>query len=172
VRLLMISQAAVGAPGPPAAGDGSVLSEAARGRASEVGRTLPRPRAAFSSPAAAAVETAAALGLSAAVIEQLRDWEPSAESAAGLLVRAEAWLEAQQATQGTRAAVTHGAVICAVVAVAIEAPAAFGRIDVAPCSVTELSFREGHWHLAHVNWEPALLHIPQRRGRRRSKGPA
>jgi broad specificity phosphatase PhoE len=64
--------------------------------------------------------------------------------------------------------VTHVAVIRAAVLLVLRAPAdAFDAIGVAPCSVTVLGFREGRWHLAHLSWEPTLLHIPQRRGRRR-----
>jgi broad specificity phosphatase PhoE len=167
VRLMLISQAVSARPG-----DRGELSEGGRARVAELGRMLPQPRAAFTSSAVGAVQTAEALGLSAKAIDDLRDWDPAAETVEDLLARVGDWLDGQANASGTRAAVTHGAVIRAAIAVAVGTPSAFDRIDVAPCSVTELSFRERRWRLAHVNWEPALLHIPQRRGRRRPKGPA
>ena len=149
------------------------LTEGARARAAEIGRVLPRPRVAFTSPAAAAVETAEALGLSASVATELRDHDPDSESLDALIERVGGWLGVRKIDGGTSAAITHVAVVRAAVVFALAAPAQrAASIDVASCSVTELSFREDRWHVAHVNWEPALLHIPQRRGRRRPKGPA
>jgi broad specificity phosphatase PhoE len=172
MRLLLISHAAVG--GGRAGEVAEVgLTEGARARAAEVGRLLPRPRVAFTSPAAAAVQTAQALGLSATEASDLRDHDPGRESLDALLERVGRWLGVRRIDSGTSAAVTHVAVVRAAVVLAIGAPVeGAASIDVAPCSVTELSFREDRWHLAHVNWEPALLHIPQRGGRRRPKGAA
>jgi len=196
VRLLLIAHAATGAGA--ASGDGD-LTAGARARAAEVGRLLPRPRSAFTSPAPCARQTAAALGVSATVAGALADWDlgrfagrpPAAlhaeapdavgawrtdpawaghggESLDALLARAAGWLALHESDPGTVAAVTHAAVVRAAVVVALPAaPRSFWTIDVAPCSVTELSRRDARWHVARVNWEPALLHIPQRRGRRR-----
>jgi broad specificity phosphatase PhoE len=158
VRLLLISHAAGTAAG---------LSEGARARAADIGRALPRPRAAFTSPAPEAVQTSEALGLIATIDPELRD------DGDDVAARAQRWLDRHRRHSGTIAAVTHAAVIRAAVAVALGTPVANARaVDIAPCSVTELSFRDDHWQLAHVNWEPALLHIPQRRGRRRPRRPA
>jgi hypothetical protein len=158
VRLLLIGHAASASPG-------------ALARAAELGRSLPRPRIVMSGPEIEAVQTARALGMEVTEIPELHGWQPEGESVDELLARVREWLSTQQDSSGTRAAVTDPAVVRAAVAVALVAPTAFGRIDVAPCSVTELSFRDGRWQLAHVNWEPALLHIPQRRGRRRAPTP-
>ncbi len=171
MRLLLISQAAV-AGSREATRETASLSEAALARAAELGRLLPTPRVAYCSPARPALETASALGLRAEVVDELRDRDRATESGAEVVARVCAWLGTQSGAQGTRAAVTHAAVIGAAVAAALDAPRASGRVDIAPCSVTELSFRVGSWHIAHLNWEPALLHIPQRRGRRRSRPPA
>jgi broad specificity phosphatase PhoE len=162
VRLLLISHAAASA--------GQDLSEAARGRAAEVGRALPSARAAFTSAAPVAVQTAEALGLHSCPDLALGDWPEHDEPIAELFGRVGEWLRLRRDEQGTRAAVTHVAVIRAAVVLALEIPARrFDAIDVAPCSVTVLSYRESHWRVDRLNWEPALLHIPQRRGRRRHK---
>jgi broad specificity phosphatase PhoE len=203
VRLLLIALAAT-AGAAAVLGADSDLSPEARARAAGLGRLLPQPRAAFSSPARCALQTADALDLRATAVAGLADWDlgrfagwtigalraeraeevrawqadpgwagHGGESLDDLLARATAWLTARQDDRGTVAAVTHGAVIraAAVVALAVV-PRTFWALDVAPCSVTELSRRDGRWHLARLNWEPALLHIPQRRGRRRHRAPA
>jgi broad specificity phosphatase PhoE len=162
VRLLLISHAAASA--------GQDLSEAARGRAAEVGRALPSARAAFTSAAPVAVQTAEALGLRPSPDPRLSDWREHDQSIAELIGRVGEWMRLRRDEQGTRAAVTHVAVIRAAVVLALEVPVRrFDAIDVAPCSVTVLSCREGHWRVDRLNWEPALLHIPQRRGRRRPR---
>jgi len=112
--------------------------------------------------------------------EDVRAWqadpawaEHGGESLDDVLARTMAWLEGREDDRGTVAAVTHSAVIRAAVVIALAVvPGTFWALDVAPCSVTELSRRDGRWHLARLNWEPALLHIPQRRGRRRHRAPA
>jgi broad specificity phosphatase PhoE len=149
VRVLLVAHAATR--------DG-VLPAAARSRVAELGRLLPRARAAFSSPAQAARETAAALGLAVTLDDALAD--PA---------RVSEWLAGQQLAEGTRTAVTHPDVIRAAVVLALGAPAASSSlIDVPPLAVTELTPRDGRWRLAHVNWEPALFHVPHRRARRRA----
>jgi broad specificity phosphatase PhoE len=168
MRLLLISHAATSGSAHPEIAGGT-LSDAAVARATEVGRALPQARAAFTSAAPAAVETAQALGLTPCPDPELRDQEAN-EPLAALIERVETWLARREGEQGTRAAVTHVAVIRAAVLQAMGAPARqFGALDIAPCSVTVLSFREDHWRLVRLNWEPALLHIPQRRSRRRPK---
>jgi broad specificity phosphatase PhoE len=169
VRLLLISQAAASEDDADAE---RMLGPAALARAADLVRLLPRPRTVFSGPAPAAVQTAAALGLAVTVVEELHGWDPEAEAPDELIARMRAWLDGRAGARGTQAAVADAASIRAAVAAAVEAPSIFGRLDIASCSVTELSFRDGRWHLAHVNWEPALLHIPQRRGRRRARRPA
>src|SRR5689334_19227816 len=149
-----------------------MLGPAALARAADLVRLLPRPRAVFSGPGTAAVQTARALGLAVTVVEELREWDPESEAPDELIARMRLWLDGYAGAHGTQAAVADPASIRAAVAAAVAAPSLFGRLDIAPCSVTELSFRGGRWHLAHVNWEPALLHIPQRRGRRRARRPA
>ena len=149
------------------------LSDAALGRSREVGRMLPPPRAAWTSPAPWARQTAEALGLDAIVDDDLADWKAGlvgAESERDFVARVGRWLTGREGGRGTLAAVTHATVVRACVTKALGVPAAGAPlIDIAPCSVTELSFRAPRWHLAHVNWEPALLHIPRRRAPRRAK---
>jgi broad specificity phosphatase PhoE len=166
MRLLLISHAAVPREHDPTQLGG--LSAAALARASEVGRALPQARAAFTSAAPAAVQTAEALGLTPCPDPALADWQ--AGELDELLQRVSTWLALRQGEQGTRSAVTHVAVIRAAVLSVLSAPSErFDSIDVAPCSVTALSFREDQWRLDRLNWEPALLHIPQRRSRRRPR---
>jgi broad specificity phosphatase PhoE len=173
VRLLLIGHAAMGGGGRGGESAEAGLTEGARARAAEIGRLLPRPRVAFTSPSAVAVQTAQAIGLSATVASELREHDPDSESLDALIDRVGGWLGARRTDSGTSAAVTHVAIVRMAVVLAIAAPVeGASSIDVAPCSVTELSFRGDRWHLAHVNWEPALLHIPQRRGRRRPKASA
>ena len=165
MRLLLVVHAAMPEPGTAAAGGD--LPVAAAARVAALGRMLPRPRAAFTSPAPAARQTAAALGLDAAVEAALAD-RGAGEAEDDLLGRVDAWLEVQREAEGTRAAVTHAAVVRAAIAAALGIPPdAAGRIDVAPLAVTDLIRQAGRWRLAHVNWEPALIHVPQRRARRR-----
>jgi broad specificity phosphatase PhoE len=164
VRLLLVSHAATGGAGSR----DRELTPAARARATVIGQAIPRPRVAFTSPAASARATAEAISVAARPVQALADWDAGgAEDLDDLIERVGDWLTTQAGERGTVAAVSHVAVIRAAVLVALDAPAAaFGSIEVAPCSVTELRARDGAWQLTRVNWEPALLHIPQRRGRR------
>lgn len=159
MRVLLVAHAATR--------DG-VLPDAARSRVAELGRMLPRARAAFSSPAQAARETATVLGLDAVPTDALGD-RYDGEPVGALHARVAAWLAGQQPAVGTRTAVTHPDVVRAAVVLALGAPAAStSLIDVPPLAVTELTPRDGRWRLAHVNWEPALFHVPHRRSRRRA----
>ena len=159
MRVLLVAHAATR--------DG-VLPAAARARVAELGRLLPRARSAFSSPAPAARETAVALGLAAHVADALADLADG-ESVPALHDRVGDWLSSQLGAKGTRTAVTHPSVVRAAVVLALDAPrASSSAIDVPPLAVTELTPRDGRWRLAHVNWEPALFHVPHRRARRRA----
>lgn len=73
------------------------------------------------------------------------------ESIVDLLNRAAAWLDVQSQAEGKVVAVTHAAVIRAIVLHAIKAtPLSFWRIDIAPLSVTTLSGNQGRWSLASI----------------------
>jgi broad specificity phosphatase PhoE len=135
VRVLLVAHAAT---------PHGVLPVAARPRVAELGRMLPKSRAAFTSPSQAARQTAAALGLHALVADALADQRDD-ESVAAFHARVGAWLESQQDTEGTRTAVTHRAVVRAAIVLALGAPpAASLSIDVPPLAVTDLMPRDGH----------------------------
>lgn len=71
------------------------------------------------------------------------------ESIHDLLVRAGRWLHAHPSGPGTTIAVTHPAVVRAIVVAALMAgPAAFWRIDVAPLTQTTLSGGDTRWNVA------------------------
>lgn len=137
-----------------------------------------RGGAAFVSPAVAARQTAEALGLTATADAALGDLDagrwagltlaeiattaPEAlaqwladpgfdghggESRAALGARATAWLAART-TGGQVVAVTHAAVIRAMVLAVLDAPAgAFWRLDIAPLTQTELRHDGRRWAL-------------------------
>lgn len=72
---------------------------------------------------------------------------PGGESVAALRARVGRWLGRCAARGGRVAAVTHPCVIRAALLVALDLPdAGYGRLDVAPLSITRLSWRAG-WHL-------------------------
>lgn len=135
-----------------------------------------RADVALCAPARCCRQTADALGLDAAVEDRLRDldhgrwrgrtldevdpaelraWltDPDAaphggESVAELLARADEWLSSVPLDHSRVVAVTHPAVVKAVVVRAIlSSPASFWRIDVPPLSRTVLSGRPGAWTL-------------------------
>ena len=73
------------------------------------------------------------------------------ESILEVMARVAGWLDAQGATPGRAAAVTHPAVIRAAIVHAIEAsPRSFWRIDVAPLSLATLNGSRGRWTLASI----------------------
>ncbi len=193
-RLVLVRHAATEATRRAVLGGDGPLAGAALQRASALGRALPRPRRAWTSPALCARDTAAAANLDAEVEPALADWDlgswngralddlevgdpegaiawrtdPGAaphggESLTALIARVAAWLDAWPAdARGMHVAVTHSPVICAAVVHVLGAPAGcLWRMDVAPLGVTELKRSTSGWRLGHLNWEPALLHVPR-----------
>jgi broad specificity phosphatase PhoE len=74
------------------------------------------------------------------------------ESLVALLERVREWLVAQAGGSGTAIAITHAGVVKAAVVLALDAPpSAFWRIDIAPCSITELHAHDGRWTVTRVN---------------------
>mgnify|MGYP001098405955 CR=1 FL=1 len=70
------------------------------------------------------------------------------ESIAMLLNRAGSWLDAQAAGRGRTVAVTHAAVVKAMVIHVLSAPAAaFWRVDIGPFSLTEFRHDGRRWAL-------------------------
>ena len=131
--------------------------------------------AAVVSPAAAAMETAAACGLVATSEPRLRDQDfgawaglsfdaipaaalgawlaapergaPGGETLEAVAARVAGWLDEQRAVGGTVQAVTHAMVIRALLARALGiAPAATLGVDIAPLGRVVLSFN-GRWRL-------------------------
>ena len=75
------------------------------------------------------------------------------ESLTALLARVRAWLDgAGGAGRAPRSPITHGGVVKAAVVAALDAPpSAFWRVDVSPCSITELHAHDGRWTVTRVN---------------------
>lgn len=70
------------------------------------------------------------------------------ESIARLLERAGSWLERQAAERGRTVAVTHAAVVRAMILHVLSAPPqAFWRVDIAPLSLTDLRHDGRRWAL-------------------------
>ena len=85
------------------------------------------------------------------------------ESLLGLLERAGSFLHEHQSRTGRLAAVTHGAVIRAVlVDVLRAAPEAFWTLDVAPGAVTELRASGSGWRVSQVNVPSACSSLTRR----------
>lgn len=147
-----------------------------RGRRELTRSTAPVTDRALTAPELRTIETAAALGLSAAVEPLLRDldfgrwtgrtmeevpesglavWLGDPESAPhggesihDLIVRAGTWLTSLMDSPERIVAVTHAAVVRAATLCALGAPAsAFWRVDVRPLAVTRLDGRDGRWNL-------------------------
>jgi len=156
------------------------LDEPLEARALDAARAsnLRPPDHALSDSSARCRQTAAALGLDAAVDDRLTDldtgrwrglgldevdpaelavWttDPAAaphggETVLALVERVRGWLAELPA--GRTAAVTHPAVVRAGLVAALAAdPASFWRIDVPPLCSTSLHGRGGRWTLRHVN---------------------
>lgn len=140
---------------------------------------VPRHARAFSDTTRRTSDTAAALGLSPTPDPALADldlggwtgrdlmdlpvgqvaaWtaDPSAtphggESVLDLLERVGGWLRRVAALPGRTVAITHPAVVRAVVVVALDAnPESFWRIDVPPLTSTGLHAHGGRWALRHA----------------------
>jgi broad specificity phosphatase PhoE len=156
------------------------LDESVEARALDAARAvnLPAPDHAVTDGSARCQQTADALGLHVAVDDRLADldtgrwrglgldevdpadlaaWttDPAAalhggETVLALLERMRSWLAEQPV--GRTVAVTHPAVIRAVLVTALAADlASFWRIDVTPLSTTSLHGQGGRWTLRHVN---------------------
>lgn len=142
--------------------------------------SLRPPHRALHDDTARTEQTAGALGLDATVDPGLADldvgrwrgrsvgelspdalqaWaaDPSAaphggESIEDLLARVARWLTTAATVVGSTVAVTHPAVIRAVLITALQAaPTAFWRIDTPPLTATSLHARNGRWTLRYVN---------------------
>jgi broad specificity phosphatase PhoE len=74
------------------------------------------------------------------------------ESLTAFSTRVGEWLAAEAGGEGCTFAVTHGGVVKAAVAAALDAPPqSFWRIDVEPLSLTELHAHDGRWSLVRAN---------------------
>jgi broad specificity phosphatase PhoE len=74
------------------------------------------------------------------------------ESLRTFVARVAGWLDGQATLDGRAVAITHGGVVKAAVAHALDAPlAAFWRIDVTPLAITELHAHDGRWTVTRVN---------------------
>ncbi len=74
------------------------------------------------------------------------------ESIADLLARVSCWLGEAATVAGSTVAITHPAVIRAVLITALEAaPASFWRIDTPPLTSTSFNARAGRWTLRGAN---------------------
>ena len=102
------------------------------------------------------------LGLDAVQPGQLTRWLTEAdscphdgESIVALIARVRGWLADISRTPGRTVAITHPAVIRAVILNALDAPPkSFWRIDIAPASRTALHFRATAWTLrSAIAWE-------------------
>lgn len=175
LRLTLVAQAATAATRRAAFPDDGAVEAGALRDVAAVAAVLPGRARAWVSPARAAGETAAALGLAAVAEAALADcdygswrgltldavpaaalaaWlaDPGAaphggESLAALCARVAGWLDGDLGG-GPAVAVTNAAVVRAAVLHVLGAPAAaFWRIDVAPLSVTRLQRSGGRWTL-------------------------
>lgn len=76
---------------------------------------------------------------------------PDGESIDALLARVARWMDRVSSQQGRIVAVTHPAVVRAVVIRTLDAPASsFWRVDVPPLTSTSVNFRGGRWTLRSV----------------------
>jgi len=91
--------------------------------------------------------------------EELHRWctDPAAaphggESVNGLLQRVDGWLQQVTALPGRTVAVTHPAVVRAVLITTLRADASsFWRVDIGPLSATKLRWRAPSWTFQQVN---------------------
>lgn len=166
------------------------LDEAGRRAAEDLRPHLPHPDRIWSSWAVRAIQTAAAAGwepepsadlaecdfgdwagrdvhdVAAADPEGFAAWlaDPTSGPVGGEplgALRARARRVLDRCEQGTTVAFTHGGLIRAVLAEALELPAAaLARVDLAPASVTVLHGHDGAWRLVRLNWTPVLVVRP------------
>ena len=74
------------------------------------------------------------------------------ESVNGLLQRVDGWLQQVTALPGRTVAVTHPAVVRAVLITTLRADASsFWRVDIGPLSATKLRWRAPSWTFQQVN---------------------
>jgi broad specificity phosphatase PhoE len=180
-RLLLVRHASTAAVRAAAFGADEALDAAGVEAAARLSGRLPRGEVLIS-PARRAAETAAGLAVTAvepalaecdfgdwagrplaevasASPEAVQAWmtDPDAaphggESLTALLARVRGWMHEQARQDGTAIAITHGGVVKAAVAIALDAPpSAFWRIDVSPLSITELHAHDGRWTVTRVN---------------------
>ncbi len=179
-RIVLISSAATAATRAAAFPRDEPLDPA--GAAAVPPVSFPRADLVLCSPALRCVQTAAALGLTAESDELLRDADPGrwagrtlddlaaaepeavaawlagaappgGESAAAVRERASRWLAERT---GYTVAVTHPAVVRALVVALLGAPAgAERRIEVAPLTRTELRGGPGRWAVRVLGAPPA-----------------
>ncbi|MBN9098016.1 MAG: histidine phosphatase family protein [Pseudonocardia sp.] len=175
-RLTLVAHGSTRATTAAAFGDDEPLDERGLATVIRARARLGRVSSAVSSPALACRQTASALGLDAVVDPMLADWdlgrwrgrtldqvaaeEPAAirawlgaetaaphggEPLAGLLARAADWL-CTIPERGHTVAVTHPAIVRAVVVATMSAPAAgFWRIDISPLTATVLRGGPERW---------------------------
>lgn len=180
LRLTLVCQAATAATRRAAFPDDEPAEAGALGDAAGLSARLPASPRAWTSPAQAARQTAAALGLEAVVEPALRDCDYGAwrgldldavpidalaawrsdlsaaphggEPLAALCARVGAWL-AGDLGAGAVAAVASAPVVRAAVLHVMDAPVgSFWRIDVAPLAMVRLHRVAGRWSLHLDPW--------------------
>jgi len=180
-RLLLVRHASTAAVRAAAFGADEPLDAAGLEGAARLAARLPRGDVLIS-PARRAAETAAGLDVSRVEpalaecdfgtwagrpLAEIASTQPEAvhawmtdpdsaphggESLTALLARVATWMEDEATLDGTAIAITHGGVVKAAVATALDAPpSAFWRIDVSPLSITELHAHDGRWTVTRVN---------------------
>ena len=180
-RLLLVRHASTAAVRAAAFGADEPLDAAGLEGAARLAARLPRGDVLIS-PARRAAETAAGLDVSRVEpalaecdfgtwagrpLAEIASTQPEAvhawmtdpdsaphggESLTALLARVATWMEHEATQDGTAIAITHGGVVKAAVATALDAPpSAFWRIDVSPLSITELHAHDGRWTVTRVN---------------------
>lgn len=183
VRLLLVSHAATEALLAARFPADEPLTDAGRAAAGRLARLS--AQSVQVAPERRTRETAAALGLDARVEPELRDLDrgewaggtlesvgpeemtawltdpsfgpPGGESIADLVERVRGWLAGVAATGVDTLAVTHPAVVRAVVLSAMDAPAqSLWRLDVPPLSLTRLHHR-GAWTLRSFGYDSPRL---------------
>ena len=176
-RLLLVRSAATAATRRAAFASDEPLDAAGVRAAERLTDVLGRADVARSSPARRARMTADAAGLTAAVDpdlagpdprswagltleevavrdpEGLRAWLDDPDPEGDLRARVVRFLGHAHGWSGTTVAVTHAGWVRTAVLHALDAPpGSFGRVDVAPASLTVLHRRDRGWSVGRVNW--------------------